>query len=104
MIGLRDPEIEDLQHEAAAVRVTAEKQILRFDIAVGDAERVRLAETTAGVRDDAAPSRRARGACSDEQRTEILAGEKLHGDVRRPSSSPKSSTFTTCGLRMRAAD
>ena len=80
--GLRDAEVEDL-HARRAVGRLGDEEVLRLEVAMDDAELVRLADRLARLEevvDGLVDRQRAPRA---EDLREVAAGEVLHHDVRR---------------------
>ncbi len=77
---LGDPEVEHL-HEGLAVDVDQE-HVVRLDVAVDDAEAVRLAERARRLDEDLGRVLQAERADALDPLAELLAFEELHHDVR----------------------
>src|SRR5664279_6271961 len=81
VVDLRDPEVQHL-HELGIITAMFEVDVLRFEIAMHDAERVRLRERVAHApsdRDDALPWHPALRLVAI---VDALAGEQLHHEIR----------------------
>jgi len=82
LVELRDSEVEDL-HDRRAVLALMEEQILRLQITVHDAHRVRLVERARDLTEHARDFlRRQRPALRDDL-LQIISGEELHHEERR---------------------
>jgi hypothetical protein len=84
---LRDPEVEDLEQHAA-VGARRQEQVGRLDVAVHDAERVRLGERLAGLDHQVDREARLQPALLGDQLADVLALEELHHEVRLAVAEP----------------
>ena len=75
---LRDAEVEDLQPAAAPL----DHQVGRLDVAMDDAEGVRVGEAVAQLLDELEPAGEGRGLAPSDPRAQRLAVDELHGDER----------------------
>ena len=82
-LQLRDAEIEHLE-QVGPVIAPAHEQVLRLEVAMDDPRRVRDLDSPTGLRGEIGRARHGQAPLSLEQRSEALADEVLHHDVRRP--------------------
>ncbi len=80
---LGDAEIEDL-HQIRAVLGAPDDDVVRFEIAVNDADRVRRRQAVADLRDHAERAAERDAARGPHEPPQAVPGEQLHDDEDRP--------------------